>query len=207
MTTKLLYIQIILDGISWISSSFIKYYTLLLKNSPVFRPIWKKIPDVKLKLCYLYLAVVIFRTLWGKKLSWTETIFSLIRFFSALYGKKISCHGTETMFPISRCFYFPPFKKKNSLTWNWNYVPSILMLLFSAQYGKKFPDMELKLWSFISLLLFSAFYGKKFPDMELKLCSLYLAVVIFRTLWGKKFPDMELKLCSLYLAVVIFHTL
>ncbi len=85
------------------------------------------------------------------------------------------------MFPISNCCYFLP------------------------SYGKKFPDMELKLWSlFFSLFLFSVQYGKKFPDMELKLCTLYLAVVIFGPILEKT-PWHGTELCSLYLAVVIFR--
>ncbi len=124
----------------------------------------KKFPDIKLKLCTLYLVVVIFCPILEKNSltwNWNYDPFISLLLFSAQYGKKIPWHGPETMIPLSRCCYFLSNMEKNSLTWTWNYVP------------------------FISLLLFSVQYGKKFPDMELKLCSLYLAVVIFRTMWRR----------------------
>ncbi len=127
----------------------------------------KKFPDMELKQCSLYLAVVIFRSICAKKSltwNWNYVPYISLLLFSAQCGKTIPWHETETMFPLSRYCYFPPFMEKknswhgteilfpisccrylllnmgkNSLTWTWNYVPFISLLLFSAQYEKKFP--------------------------------------------------------------------
>ncbi len=94
------------------NSNSVPYISLLLFSAQY----GKKFPDIELKLFSLYLAIVIFRLIWGKisqTWNWNYDPFISLLLFSAQYGKKIPWHETETMFPLSRCCYFPHNVEEN----------------------------------------------------------------------------------------------
>ncbi len=97
--------------IGWDLLNIVCIHKLLYSTTTIFCTIQRKeLPDIELKLS-LYIAVVICRPIWEKILRHgTETtcMFPLSRVvIFRLYGKKIHEKGTEIMFPISCCCYFP----------------------------------------------------------------------------------------------------